>query len=609
MPFNKIALILSFTLLSTTQYLIAEPVSIQGEVIEVIEDCSDGSWKKTYQLQADGLSQVPLLLNKDQLENFGLSVGDIVDVTGDKTDSRHIKIDSATIIQSVKDISESEKQKQFKNQLAESRRALITIINFNDRQTSNESYGNATAQNSNMFSNSGSVNNIYKAGSLNQLEFARDIDNDGLDADVYTVNLNTSANNSCRSNYQNWGQSAREILRNQGVDLDQWQHHVYVLPPKQEIGCGWSGVAQLGCRNSCWAFVASGSTLVLGHELGHNLGLGHSGLDRDNDGSPESTYGDRGALMGNARQAHTIAAAHRDYSGWYDDYPELITNTDSSGNFILQPQQFTLDTLTNTTQTLKVNNPNNTQRPYYVAYHVQDAAFNPRGYSNQAIKITYISRGRTALIDSINVGESWRDNDAGLTISLSDASDASATVSVLYDNQPLPTASPSPTITPVPSASPTPSSCLPGTVNFNEVNFESYATSDGNGNVSVLEDGCAVKLEGNTWKFTDVSYTLQPTTYLEFEFKSTSTSEIHGLGLEAKNPELANGSRSFNLHGTQKDFGIFHFTYNESGNYHFMSIPVGQYFGRQDVNLTLIMDDDANKGGNSFFKNVRFVEK
>ena len=79
-----------------------------------------------------------------------------------------------------------------------------------------------------------------------------------------------------------------------GIDLYKYKHRILLLPSVR--ACPWSGYGQQGCwRGSrCLNFINSaGSTLGFStvlHELGHNLGLQHSGLSTNQ-------YGDSSCVM------------------------------------------------------------------------------------------------------------------------------------------------------------------------------------------------------------------------------------------------------------------------------------------------------------------------
>ena len=82
---------------------------------------------------------------------------------------------------------------------------------------------------------------------------------------------------------------AESLVTAAGFDLDSFQHKIYFIPSNYGGCSGWGGLAdspgsRVWMRNSQWYF--------LGHEIGHNLGLDHSGTDEGNDGSIEEEYGD-----------------------------------------------------------------------------------------------------------------------------------------------------------------------------------------------------------------------------------------------------------------------------------------------------------------------------
>ena len=81
------------------------------------------------------------------------------------------------------------------------------------------------------------------------------------------------------------------------IFLTEYQHHAYWLPLTRVLGCTWDGLASLRGRDTLYRGNAGG---LLTHELGHNLGLGHSGVDANDDGVVEDEYGDKSGVMGTA---------------------------------------------------------------------------------------------------------------------------------------------------------------------------------------------------------------------------------------------------------------------------------------------------------------------
>jgi hypothetical protein len=90
-----------------------------------------------------------------------------------------------------------------------------------------------------------------------------------------------------------------------GYNPNSYQKQVYIFP---HIPCGWSG---LGGGSTAW-INQSLSVLVIGHELGHCFGLGHSssldcGATVLGGSCTVSEYGDRFSIMGNSGARHFSA--------------------------------------------------------------------------------------------------------------------------------------------------------------------------------------------------------------------------------------------------------------------------------------------------------------
>jgi extracellular elastinolytic metalloproteinase len=72
---------------------------------------------------------------------------------------------------------------------------------------------------------------------------------------------------------------------------------------------------------------------------------------------------------------------------------------------------------------------------------------------------------------------------------------------------------------------------------FTQINFNSYTpTPFGNQDVQTvmtIEDGGnTLHLKDNSWKKISLPYTITPNTVLEFDFKSSVQSEVHGIGFD-----------------------------------------------------------------------------
>lgn len=137
------------------------------------------------------------------------------------------------------------------------------------------------------------------------------------------------------------------------------------------------------------------------------------------------------------------------------------------------------------------------------------------------------------------------------------------------------------------------------TINFNAVTFSSYSVAD-DGNYTVLDDA-TVLLEDNTWRSISFNYTVTANTVLEFEFRSTSQGEIHGIGFDT-DATAASGA-TFKVHGTQ-NWGITNFDNYSGSDWVSYSIPVGDFYTGTFSRLFFSNDNDGGSGNNSYFRNV-----
>lgn len=132
-----------------------------------------------------------------------------------------------------------------------------------------------------------------------------------------------------------------------------------------------------------------------------------------------------------------------------------------------------------------------------------------------------------------------------------------------------------------------------------------YANQDIVGTYAITDGGTTIEIVDNTWKRTAETFSITPTTVIEFEFASTAQGEIHAIGFDEDNSLSSN--RIFRLHGTQ-NYGINGFkTYSGNGFERFQ-IPVGQYFTGSSMSLVLVNDNDAGSGNTSAFRAIRIID-
>ena len=147
-------------------------------------------------------------------------------------------------------------------------------------------------------------------------------------------------------------------------------------------------------------------------------------------------------------------------------------------------------------------------------------------------------------------------------------------------------------------------------ITFNGSGISSYGGSsqDVNADVSVEDGGSTLHLTGNGWKDYDFPYTVTEDTILEFEFRSTATGEIHGIGFDSD--DNLSEDKAFTLHGTQ-NWGINDFKdyAGQEGEWVRYRIPVGEFYTGDFDRLFFVNDHDSGAGdAESFFRNINVYE-
>lgn len=144
-------------------------------------------------------------------------------------------------------------------------------------------------------------------------------------------------------------------------------------------------------------------------------------------------------------------------------------------------------------------------------------------------------------------------------------------------------------------------------INFNDYTVTSYGGGqDADGTNSVQDGGATLYLEDNTWKDIAYSYTVTSNTVIEFDFRSTTQGEIHGIGFDTD--ESISSNRTFKVHGTQ-NWGITNYDNYSGSAWTTYTIPVGTIYTGSFSKLFFVNDKDGTaNNNNSYFRNIKVYE-
>lgn len=136
-------------------------------------------------------------------------------------------------------------------------------------------------------------------------------------------------------------------------------------------------------------------------------------------------------------------------------------------------------------------------------------------------------------------------------------------------------------------------------LSFTGATLITHSGSDA-GNYTIIDDSTLL-VEDNTWRALSMNYTVTSSTVINFEFRSTSQGEIHGIAFE--NNSGASSDLTFKVHGTQ-NWGITNYDNYSGSDWVSYSIPVGTFYTGNYDRLVFCNDNDAGSGNNSYFRNV-----
>jgi len=413
---------------------------------------------------------------------------------------------------------------------------LVILVNFADNAT--QPYTVATAQ-SVVFT---TTSNFDLENSYGQTWLT------GTVVGWYTIALSSTV-----CDYNTLASQAKSAAQAAGVNLSAYTRYVYAFPSN---ACTWWGLGTVG-GNPSQAWVNGSFQLgVVGHEMGHNLGLYHShsldcGTTVLGTSCTTSEYGDTLDIMGGSLTAH-YNAFQKGRLGWLNYGTSPVTTTvQATGTYTIEPLE-TASTGPKALTVLKSTNTTTGQQTWYYVEYRQALGFDSFLSSNSnVLNGVVIHTGSTSdgnssyLLDltpatsswsdpALSAGQSFYDPDAGVTIAPLSVSSTGATVSVSLTAPPCAPANPTVTLAPSQSQWVQPGSTVSFTVSVTNNDSTSCAASTFSLQGTVLPDST-----GWAATFTPPTLTLSPgasaSTTLQVTSPATAAGGFYTIGVSATN--------------------------------------------------------------------------
>ena len=319
-------------------------------------------------------------------------------------------------------------------------KTIVMLVNFYDNAT--QPYAVSTAQSVFNTTSNFDLENSYAQ------TWMTGVANPAASADVYgwfTINQSSTV-----CDYNTTASLAEQAATAAGANLSQYGRRVYAFPSN---ACSWWGLGTVGGNPSRAWINGSLQLRVVGHEMGHNLGLYHShSLDCGSaviaSSCTASEYGDTLDIMG--ASAYHYNAFQKERLGWLDyNVSPPITTVGADGIYWIAPYESN-DPNPKALKILKSIDPSTGRKTYYYVEYRQPIGFDAALSTNSNVVNgvvlhigTESSGNSNYLLDmtpatsswadpALVVGQSYSDPDAGVTITVMSVSSSAANVSVTF---------------------------------------------------------------------------------------------------------------------------------------------------------------------------------